>query len=349
MAKPKSAQGFLPDFCSNQNTLLIVLIAELLALILALSKAIDHGDFWLHLGLHSLFIQWLALGCTAALCWSRALLNRLSTVGVTLAVFALTQTIVLLFSLCALLALDYQLAGLQDQIISRSQFLISTLTISSIVVLLLLRYFYIHRQWQLNVEAQAEARLQALQARIRPHFLFNSLNNITSLIPEQPEQAENAILDLSELLRSALKQDSLTTLGEELKLCQNYLELEKLRMGGRLKIKWDVDEQLSLDIKIPSLILQPILENAVVHGIAQLPEGGMIDIAVQRKKNKLQISVTNPLPPKNTKKYSGSGIALDNIHRRLLLLYGEQAGLKINPAYDKFNVRIAIPLRQSEE
>jgi len=337
------AASFLPDFCSNQNTLLIVLIAELLALIIALSDSFDGTDFWLSLGLSSLFIQWLALGSAAALCWSRKLLNRLGTVGVTVAVFLLTQSITVVFTVFALLALDHELVGFQAQVASRIQFLLNTSAISSIVVLLLLRYFYIHHQWRLNVHAQAQTQLQALQNRIRPHFLFNSLNSIASLIRTQPEQAENAVLDLSDLLRFILKNETLISLREEIELCRDYLRLEQLRMGERLEVRWELDERLPLDSPIPCLILQPLLENAVYHGISPLPDGGEIKVHIGAAQGRINIEMSNPIASNTMTAHSGSGIALDNIRRRLQLLYGNRAKLNTQTRSDTFGIKLTLP------
>ena len=184
--------GFLPDFCANPTVFLTILLAELFALVLALSEADRLGDFWNRLALVSLFVQWVVLGAAAALCLCRRCLNRLGVTAATLAVFGLTQLVTLSFSVLGWWFLEPErepigFAAPLAALIARN------LAISGIVTLLALRYFYVRHQWQRNVEAEARSRLRALQARIHPHFLFNTLNTIAGLIPGQPDQAEQAV------------------------------------------------------------------------------------------------------------------------------------------------------------
>ena len=337
----KVTAHFLPNFCANQNVFLIVLIAELLAFVLALSNTIQAADFWAQLGILSLLIQWLALGSAAMLCWAQSWLQGMSTAKLTLTAYGLTQMVTISLSLLGLGLLNY--LGARDLLPDDSyRFIGHCFAISSIVVLLALRYFYIHHQWQLNVQAQAESRLQSLQARIRPHFLFNSLNTIASLTRSQPEQAEYAVLDLADLFRLTLKNDTMVTLSEELELSRGYLKLEQLRLGERLQVCWQIAESLPLDARIPGLILQPLLENAVYHGVERSPDGGIISVSIDSNGRKLQICIENSVGLGNG--HSGSGIALENIRRRLQLLYGERGHLTTQASTSEFKAIIQIPI-----
>ena len=336
-------ENFLPNLCTNQNVFLIVLIAELLAFVLALSNAIQHRDFWPLLGILSLFVQWLALGSAAVLCWTRSWLRRLGTVKLTLVVYGLTQAVTIGLSVLGLTLLDY--LGARDLLpVDPVRFVAHCFAISSIVVLLALRYFYIHYQWQLNVQAQAEARLQALQSRIRPHFLFNSLNTIASLTRSQPEQAENAVLDLADLFRLTLKGEAMVPLREELELSRGYMELEQLRLGERLQVQWQVSDDAPRELPIPGLILQPLLENAVYHGIEPNPKGGVVTVTINNSRRRLQLAVENTLGTGTER--AGNGLALDNIRRRLQLIYGERGELEVAQDPAHFRVAIRIPLSE---
>ncbi|MFU8833547.1 MAG: sensor histidine kinase, partial [Wenzhouxiangella sp.] len=150
--------------------------------------------------------------------------------------------------------------------------------IALIATLVFLRYIDFRRQWARQLAAEHGARLEALQARIRPHFLFNTLNTIASLIPGQPEQAEQATMDLADLLRTGLKDESSHLLSDELDLVRGYLRIESLRLGERLRVEWLLDDELPLDRPVPALLLQPLVENAVIHGIAARPDGGRLVI-----------------------------------------------------------------------
>jgi two-component system sensor histidine kinase AlgZ len=147
-----------------------------------------------------------------------------------------------------------------------------------------LRYFYVQSQWRLKSQAELSSRLQALQARIRPHFFFNSLNTVASLIAIDADKAENMLVDLSSLFRVVLKdQDAQVDLAAEIELGRRYLNIEQERLGDRLKLEWQLPEVIP-NIQVPQLLLQPLLENAIYHGIQPLLDGGKIVIALQALK-----------------------------------------------------------------
>lgn len=338
---PPPTYGFLPDFCANQTALLVVLIAELLAIVLAFASTDQLAAFWLALGLISLFIQWIALGSIALLCACRRLLNRLPVHYATLAVYGLAQLVTLLFSLLAIWVLnDLRLHSLSG---ADGYFLLRNVAVSSIVTLMALRYFYVQQQWKQNLEAQTRAQLQALQARIRPHFLFNSLNTIANLTRSAPERAEDAILDLADLFRFSLAQRETIPLQEELDIIRRYLHIETLRLGDRLRINWQLAADLPLDSTVPALMLQPLVENAIYHGIQPLTAGGTVLIRIVCLPNSLHFTVSNPLPPPTVHRHSGNRVAQDNIRQRLALAYGADSHFRIDNNNDTYTVSFLIP------
>lgn len=192
--------------------------------------------------------------------------------------------------------------------------------------------------------AVAEARLMALNARIRPHFLFNSINAVLSLIRADPRQAEAALETVSDLFRAALRDSNeWQPLSDEIALCRQYIELEKLRLGDRLQVEWEVRD-VPLDAPIPPLMLQPLVENAVYHGIEPSPEGGVVRIIFARHQEELRIEVANPLSG-NPRQAAGSHMALENIRERLALYYDLEARLVIEESKQTYRVRISLPCR----
>jgi two-component system sensor histidine kinase AlgZ len=193
--------------------------------------------------------------------------------------------------------------------------------------------------------AQAEARLAALNARIRPHFLFNSLNAVLSLIRARPQQAEAALESLSDLFRAAMRDPGeLVRISDEIALARQYLELEHLRLGERLAVDWRIGT-VSMDLPIPPLMLQPLLENAVYHGIEPAPAGGTVSIALDRHGDELRITIANPIAG-TAGHAAGNRMAVDNIRERLALYYDLEARLDITPGPERYEVRIVLPCRQ---
>ena len=341
---PQVTAGFLPDFCDSQTVFLVVLIVELLAFVLALIQGRTLERFWTELALISLFMQWVALAVALVLCRCRRWLARLRPPTVTLVTFGVAQLITLICSLAALrLASDTSL-GLKPP--TTLSVIVGDQAISGIITLMALRYFYVQHQWKQQVQAEARARLQALQARIHPHFLFNTLNTIASLIHGRPDQAEQAVLALADLLRSALAQRETITLREELELTRHYLAIESLRLGDRLRVDWRLDPDLPLDLPTPALLLQPLVENAIYHGIQRLPEGGTLTIQVERRTRDLRITVVNPRRPAgdNAPRGVGQRLAQDNIRQRLQLAYETRDPLQIVETPDRYQVTFALPL-----
>jgi len=195
--------------------------------------------------------------------------------------------------------------------------------------------------------ALAEARLQALQARIRPHFLFNSLNAVLSLMRAEPRRAETALEDLSELFRVLMADNrKLIPLEQELELCRQYLAIETLRLEDRLNVEWHLDD-LPDEAMVPPLILQPLLENAVYHGIEPSAQPGTISIHIKQNSERLEMILSNPVP-KMTRSQSGNKMALANIEERLQLHFDAEATLATKSEDGRFEVRIILPCVKGE-
>lgn len=207
-------------------------------------------------------------------------------------------------------------------------------------------YFYFHwRQLHLS-PALSDARLMALQARIRPHFLYNSLNTVLGLIRQDPKRAETVLENLSDLFRALMAEArTLVPLERELELARAYVEVESLRLGDRLRVVWHC-EAAPKDAEVPQLILQPLIENAVIHGIEPNPEGGDIHINIFVKGDRLLMVVRNPLLPANPAR-AGNRMALANIRERLDLHYDAEGRMTHFVAGDEFVVQVETPLRRA--
>jgi len=191
----------------------------------------------------------------------------------------------------------------------------------------------------------AAPRLQALTARIRPHFLFNSLNAVLSLIRQDPRRAETALEELADLFRALMRDArNLSPLSDEIALCRQYLGLEKLRLGERLKVEWNIVD-VPDDALVPPLMLQPLLENAVYHGIEPGEGSGTIHIGFSRQGDAMVAELTNPCPP-GQGHHAGNRMALANIRERLDLYYDLEARLESSEQNGTYRVRITLPLRR---
>jgi two-component system sensor histidine kinase AlgZ len=190
--------------------------------------------------------------------------------------------------------------------------------------------------------ALAEARLQALHARIRPHFLFNSINAVLSLIRQDPRRAEHVLEDLSDLFRVLMADNrQLGPIAGEIDLARQYLSIEQLRLGERLQVEWDIADAPS-DALIPPLVLQPLLENAIYHGIEPRSDPGVISIRIHRDRDQVHILLCNPYRQEGERR-RGNRMALANIRERLALHFDAEASIKITATADSYRVHIVIP------
>jgi two-component system sensor histidine kinase AlgZ len=204
--------------------------------------------------------------------------------------------------------------------------------------------YYFHLRSRALSPALTEARLQALQARIRPHFLFNSLNAVISLIRQEPKRAEGALEDLADLFRVLMADNrKLSTLEQEVELTRQYLNLEKLRLGERLQVDWHIDNMPG-EALIPPLVLQPLVENAVYHGIEPSAGTGVISIDAYKARDAVHLVLRNPYR-KEGSHHSGNKMALANIRERLALHFDAEASLRSTVTEDAYQVHIVMPYR----
>ena len=219
-----------------------------------------------------------------------------------------------------------------------------TLVLTALGAIFLLGYFRLHTK--AFSPALAEARLQALQARIRPHFLFNSLNAVLSLIRRDPKRAERALEDLADLFRTLMADArAFVRLEEELSLLERYADIEQLRLGERLRISWDLDGAPS-DALLPPMVLQPLLENAVYHGVEPGTGPGEVLVRIERRGERVHATIENPYLEAGNQR-AGNRMALDNIRERLALFFDAEASIATQTANGRYRVDIEIPYRKT--
>jgi len=339
---------FIPDLCATRSVFVVVLIAELIAVTLSLAR--PSPDFLTELARISMFLQWLGLTSAALLCYARPLLARFSVPRASVGVFGLLMLNTALLSEAALwVGGSLEGSGL-TALFPRDHwsFLLRNEGICVIVAAMLLRYFFVTHEWQRHLRAEARSRIEALQARMRPHFLFNSLNTIAALTRSDPRRAEEAVEDLADLFRATLRDshDALR-LKEELELTRIYQRIEQLRLGERLKVRWDV-AQLPMRAFVPGLTVQPLLENAIYHGIEPLDRGGTVTVSGRVVDGRVELVVSNPVAPVRAEaaERPGNRLALDNIRQRLALAYDEAATLEVEQPDGEYRVTIRFPYRE---
>jgi signal transduction histidine kinase len=202
------------------------------------------------------------------------------------------------------------------------------------------------RDLQLQIAAR-EAELRALRAQVDPHFLFNSLNAVSGLIGPDPERAREMIQRLADFLRSSLTLGAVPwiELERELALVSSYLEIERVRFGARLSVRVEMEEGLG-HVQVPPLLLQPLVENAVRHGIATCLEGGTIQVEARRRGAVVWLTVSNPRDGESTRR--GTGLGLDIVRRRLSGAFGTRGALAVEPSPDEYRVSLTWPLNVAE-
>jgi two-component system sensor histidine kinase AlgZ len=307
-----------------------------------LAQPADGGFDWLQLAMASLFVQWIVLLSAAALCRLRDWMRRRPLGLAVAACHAVVVGLTLFFTVLG----DWVVyRGMTGALQWEAGQLLRHGLIALIMTSLLLRYFYLQQQWQHQQQAELRSRLQALQSRIRPHFLFNSLNSIASLIEVAPAKAEQAVLDLSDLFRANLSSsEALSCWGEERRLCEGYLRIEQYRLGERLRVQWDVAE-LPDTLPIPLLTLQPLLENAILHGLQPRIDGGDVLIRGRLESGVVELLVSNTCPQQNDT-HQGERMAMANIRARLQALFGERAQLIGWRQGECFFSRLVYPVTQ---
>lgn len=320
---------WLPDLCRLPRIAAALAVAEMVVVLMAITPRPEGMWNLKEFVGTSGFALWLALVVAMLLCKSRTLIHRLPRPLGVLCSISLPMALAAFGAWCVKqidLGLGY---GLLMPEVNTLHFISSIALMTGLITAIALRYFYVREQWQAQIHAHSKAEVDALQARIRPHFLFNSMNSIASLIRRDPVTAERAVEDLADLFRAALGTGvGETNLGEEIILAERYLGIEALRLGDRMRIVWDIAPEVDRNMKMPRLILQPLLENAVIHGISRLPEGGEIRIQIRQTPKLLAFEIHNPSPPLRESDNNNNGHAQDSIAQRLRYHFGAKAQLR---------------------
>lgn len=322
-----------------QALIAVVLAGEGLAALLALAPA-NLSDRWVHFGLASLMIQWVALLSLTGLYLMRGPLSAMPpprVAWVTLSLLMVSTWIAGAASWLVFQAPDA--GGRQDW----QGYLLRLSTMALTVGLLALAAFQnFWRARRLAVLAK-QSELDALQARIRPHFLFNTLNTGAALVHARPGEAERLLLDLADLFRAALSGPAELPLTSELELARRYLEIERLRFGDRLQVNWSLPPTLP-DVVVPALSIQPLVENAIRHGIEPSPRGGRLDVTVVEEVDQVRVVVSNDLPPSGRKPAAGHQVGLASARERIEALSEGRGRLETRVLDGRYVATITLPV-----
>jgi two-component system sensor histidine kinase AlgZ len=335
---------WVPDLCRLPRIAACLGAAQMVVLVVAIAPRVRAHWSLAAFGAASVFALWVAMIVVIVLCKARPAIDRLPrSLGLATAV-----ALPMLAAAAVAFAVHQLDVGLGTHLGLPARegvrFVSSVALLTGLITAVALRYFYMREQWQAQLHAQAKAQVEALQARIRPHFLFNSMNTIAALVRSDPVTAERAVEDLADLFRAALGAGEVdSTLAEELELCERYVSIESLRLGPRLRVRWELAEPLPRGLRLPRLILQPLVENAVVHGISRLSDGGEIALRIAVEGDALKVRIANPsLPPRE--RDGGNRHAQDSIARRLEYRFGPRATLTRAFADGYYVCELTLPL-----
>ncbi len=309
-----------------QYLLELFIAGNILAMVLALAQAQSWGNLsFSGLMQYVLFINWVLLAFAA---FTEYFERRLSPLGLRLTLilgFVLLQSIVLFTTIGLNILVYFGQSFTLSALSAERIFAHVSLNLSYGVLLgaFCFRYLYLREQWGQKQHSELNARVQAMQARIHPHFLFNSLNSVISLISLDPDKAEQMLLNLSRLFRASFQELKLVSLKEEIELSQRYLAIEQIRLGERLSVEWKlVNPELYSRVQIPLLTLQPLIENSVFHGVEKILTKSTISILIEILQNQVNIVITNPYSQDKITLRQGHGIAVENVKQRLKAYYG---------------------------
>jgi len=324
--------GALPDFRNLGILLRILLAGNLFAFASAIVKSADAKAYWAHIVEIGALVEPLLILSLLVLAALNHGLRRLpywaGAAAVLLIELALTG---------ALYAMGYTLLVSEPAPLWRYWVLVSLATLALLV--------YFDLRGRALSPALTEARLQALQARIRPHFMFNSINAVLSLIRQDPRRAEAALEDMADLFRVLMADNrELAPLAREVEICRQYLDLEQLRLGERLKVEWRT-ERMPRDALVPPLVLQPLIENAVYHGVEPRREPGVVSIEIAAEGEHLHAVLRNPYNAAGDR-HAGNRMAVANIRERLQLHFDAEASLQTGIVGETYEVRIVMPYRK---
>ena len=327
-----SASYFFTKIGQWQHLLELIVASNVLAMVLALAEARSWQALETARVLQYMcFINWVILSFSALVDYFQEFFAKFSQKMALILGFILLQLVVL-FTTCAVNIIQYwasRSTDFSEQVLFQGVGL--HLSYGILLGAFCMRYLYMREQWLKQQYSELNARIQAMQARIHPHFLFNSLNSVVSLISIDPDKAENMLINLSRLFRASFQELKLVSLAEEIDLCQQYLSIEKLRLGERLKVEWNI-QATSLELKrvtIPLLTLQPLLENSIFHGVEKVLQPSTISVLVEILQNQVSIVITNPYSHDTIKSRKGNGIAIENVKQRLKAYYGQTVKFQV--------------------
>lgn len=325
----------IPNICRNSSVLMLVMMVQLFAIVV--TSLTYRSDYLSVLGQVSIYLQWAVLLPAGLICLLRKSLKKLSYIRGALAI-----------GLIGLLGFVLVEIGSQMAFSSASnpvdlgEPFWARVSVAVIVVTVLVWMMAIGGRIERWSRAQTQAKVQALQSRIRPHFLFNSLNTIAELAATNPEHAEAATHSLAMLFRAGLEEVQQShSLQAELNLCKRYIELERWRKGDKLIYQETLKVDKPEDCHVPKLILQPLVENAVLHG-ADNDGAVSISLDIRETKHHISMKLSNPIPDRSQSE-GGNGMAIDNIRERLFVLYDDQQSFKFRQNADEFQVILRIP------
>ncbi|WP_228269969.1 sensor histidine kinase [Acinetobacter bereziniae] len=328
----KSTSHFQPSYFFSkmghrQYLLELFISSNVLAFLLALAEAQSWSNLnvW-HVLEYILYINWILLAFAAFQDLFAKRLAQYTYLSVMIFSFILLQVIVmcttLVLNIVHYWAVHFSLQNISTNDISHN--LILHLSYGILLGAFCLRYMYIREQAVLQQHSELNARVQAMQARIHPHFLFNSLNSVVSLIAIDPDKAEQMLIDLSKLFRASFQELKLVTLKEEIQLSKQYIAIEQIRLGERLNVEWNIPQPGLLEyVQIPLLTLQPLIENSIFYGVENQMKDAKIGILVEILQNQVNIVITNPFLQDRIKVRQGHGIALENVKQRLKAHFGD--------------------------
>ena len=347
MAKSISQEEhFLPNLSSFGIAIRILLMALMIAIIITIARNNSLNEqSWQELTVMATFVTVITLLGLILLRLVSPYIGRLAP---------LWESVAILLVLLAAIAIGIELLvfGLYQLKLVATRWpdwhlsvLVRSLLIGAILGGFGLRYLIFAHRAERDAKSEQESRMQALQSRIRPHFLFNSMNSIASLTRSDPARAEAALQDLADLFRVLLADArKLVPISAEREISRQYLEIEKLRLGDRLKVAWNVNN-VPRSAMIPALTLQPLLENAIYHGIEPRFSGGTVKIELWGEGETLNVLITNPLPEvRKQDHHRGNKIAMDNIRQRLASHFGAAATMQSFEEAEHFHVKVKLPI-----
>jgi two-component system sensor histidine kinase AlgZ len=315
----------------------VLIVGEALAIVLALAPGVE-GSRWVALGLYSLAVQWTTLTTLGAVYLLRRTLRTLPA--------AITATVVIAVLVPCALAVASLGRMVFFPTMHQGEPITGLLWRTALIALPggLLGLAAFHNYWRARESATRakQAELEALQARVHPHFLFNTLNSAAALVHARPDDAERVLLDLSDLFRAALSEPGWVPLQHELDLCRRYLAIEQLRFGDRLKVEWHLGEDLDA-LHVPLLAVQPLVENAVAHGLDDTDHGRRVRIDVMQAGGALHVSVANAIAKTPLSRAGGHGIGLAAVRARIEAVTQGRGRLEAGEKGGDFVARLLIP------